>query len=80
MKTQDPDNQPPDGRDAAAFIDARAPPNSAYVDSEVVPFDEPNARGIRIYLERPHRVYPGGAPLAVWEAQARARAPVFFSF
>ena len=79
VKTQDPDNQPPDGRDAAHFIDAHAPPNAAYVDSEIVPFDEPNARGIRIYLERPHRVYPGDALPAVWKAQARARAPVFVS-
>ena len=58
VKIQDPDNQPPDGRDAARFIDAHAPPNAAYMDSQVVPFDEPNARNIRIYLERPHRVYP----------------------
>ena len=58
VKIQDPDYQPPDGRDAARFVDAHAPPNAAYVDSQVVPFDEPNARGIRIYLERPHPVYP----------------------
>jgi hypothetical protein len=77
---QDPDNQPPDGRDAARFIDAHAPPRAAYVDYEVVPFDQPNARGIQVYLERPHRVYPGSELSAVWEAQARAGAPVFVSF
>ena len=80
VKAQDPDNQPPDGRGAARFIDAHAPPNAAYVDSEIVAFDQPNARAIRNYLERPHRVYPGSALPAVWQAQARARAPVFISF
>ena len=80
VKIQDPDNQPPDGRDAARFIDANAPPNAAYVDSEVQPYDKPPARGIRIYLERPHRVYPGDALPAAWEAQARAQAPVFHSY
>jgi 4-amino-4-deoxy-L-arabinose transferase-like glycosyltransferase len=79
VKIQDADNQPPDGRDAARFIDAHAPANAAYVDSEIVPFDQPPARGIRIYLERPHRIYPGSAAPAVWKAQARARAPVFVS-
>jgi hypothetical protein len=80
VKMQDPDNQPPDGRDAAHFIDAHAPPNAAYVDSEFVPFDQPNARGIRIYLERPHRIYSDSTAPAAWHAQARARAPVFISF
>jgi 4-amino-4-deoxy-L-arabinose transferase-like glycosyltransferase len=80
VKMQDPDNQPPNGRDAARFIDAHAPPNAAYVDSEIVPFDQANARGIRIYLERPHHIYQGSALPAVWKAQARARAPVFVSF
>jgi 4-amino-4-deoxy-L-arabinose transferase-like glycosyltransferase len=78
-KTQDPDYQPPDVRDVAHFIDANAPPDAAYVDSELVPFEGANARGIRIYLERPHRVYPGSALEAVWKQQARAHAPVFLS-
>jgi hypothetical protein len=80
VKIQDPDNEPPDGRDAAHFIDAHAPPDAAYVDSEIVPFDQPNARAIRNYLERPHPIFPGSALPAVWQAQARARAPVFVSF
>ena len=80
VKIHDPDNQPPDGRDAARFIDAHAAPNAAYVDSELWPFNAANAKGIRIYLERPNRVYPGDALPAVWKAQARARAPVFLSF
>ena len=79
-KIQDPDYQPPDGRDVARFIDAHAPPDAAYVDSEIVPFEGANARGIRIYLERPHRIYPGSALPAVWKQQARAGAPVFVSF
>jgi 4-amino-4-deoxy-L-arabinose transferase-like glycosyltransferase len=80
VKIQDPDYQPPDGRDVAGFIDAHAPPNAAYVDSQIVPFEEPNARNIRVYLERPHRIYPGSALPDVWRAQARAGAPVFVSF
>ena len=80
VKIEDPDNQPPDARDAARFIDAHAPPNAAYLASEVQPFENPSARGIRIYLEREHRVYPYSALPAVWKEQARARAPVFISY
>ncbi len=79
VKIQDPDNQPPDGRDAARFIDAHAPPNTAYIDSQIVPFEDPNARNIRVYLERPIPTYPPSETAAVWKAQARAGAPVFVS-
>ena len=80
VKSFDPDNQRPDAEDVARYVDAHAPPNAAYVDSEIIPWDQGPAHAIRVYLRRPHRVYPGDRLAGLWDVEARARAPIFVSF
>jgi hypothetical protein len=73
------DYQRPDARDAARYIDANAPPTAPVVAS-LTPFAGPPARAVRLYLERPHRIYEPSELRSAWAAGIRTRAPVLISF
>jgi hypothetical protein len=79
VKTISPDHQRPDTRSAARFIDANAAPTTPVVDVQY-PFAGPPADAVRIYLERPHRVYGFRQTSSAWKAANRARSPIVISF
>jgi hypothetical protein len=73
VKTLDADYQRPDARDAAAFIEARAPRSAPVVDV-------PGPHAIRTYL-RPSRPVYTVTEFGIddWSSSARAGSKVFFS-
>jgi 4-amino-4-deoxy-L-arabinose transferase-like glycosyltransferase len=73
-----PERQRTDGRDAARYIDANAPPGVPVVDVQY-PYRGPPARGTRIYLERPHRLFGESGFPSAWAAASRARSPILVS-
>ncbi len=81
VRTLNPDNRRPNARAAARYIDAHAPPDAVYLDSEFLPPDQAPARAIQFYLKRPHRIRPMNLAtfFSVWGPQARRNAPVFIS-
>jgi 4-amino-4-deoxy-L-arabinose transferase-like glycosyltransferase len=74
VKMLDGGYQRPDARDAAAFIDGRAP-------AGVPVLDWPGPHAIRTYLQPARPVYTVAQfARSDWAEAARAGAPVFFSF
>jgi hypothetical protein len=73
VKALDPDRQRPDGRAAARFIDANAPPNASVWNLGGL------TQSTAVYLRRPHLMV-GEFPPSAWGAAARARSPVFTTF
>jgi hypothetical protein len=81
VKAVSPSYQRPDTRDAAHYIDARAPAAASVVDVELISnYKQKPARATRLYFRRPHHVYPASAYSAAWDAAARTGAPVFVTY
>ena len=81
VKMMTPQYQRPDARDAARYIDAHAGAKASVVDAQVIAeFDRPPARATRIYLKRPHRIYPGSRWVEAWMEADRNGDRVLVSF
>jgi hypothetical protein len=73
--------QRPDTRAAARYVDAHAPANAPVVDFETISgYNQKPARAFRLYLQRPHPVYPISQWATAWARARRSNAPLFVSY
>ena len=80
VRMLEPELARPDGRDAASYIDSRAPPNAPVIDVGFTAFERPPAAATRVHLERPHPIYSADESDAAWARAARTGSPVFVTF
>lgn len=74
VMTLGPDYARPDARGVARYLDAHAAPGVPVIDGQIARYDKALARGTRIYLRRPHRLFGTEATARAWREARRARS------